>query len=954
MMIESESLPKPLPALAGSALAPALTAAHIQTWDWELGSSRMRWSGDDDARPAPPNYQAFLSLIHPADRQRVVDAIEAVLAGDSASLQVEYRGLPETGTPRWYLLAGSLIRDRRGGAERLAGIRQDITEYHDAITRLRRTEKRHSEAEALVHMGSWELDIRTGMAAWSEEEFRLLGYAPGQVSASYQNFLDAVHPEDRAAVVLEIERALQGDVKLYRVEHRVRLDGGGERHVLQQGRVGFDADGRPARLIGTTLDITDRVLAEKALQDSHAQWDHIMDFFQDAVYVVDLDDRIVRANRAFYELTGLTPETALGRSIMEIMHPHGEPVPCPVCRARQGREDTLVTMEADHPDNPVGRPIEIMVRMIRGTDGEVGAILMALRDLTRTRETEDELRRLNAHIRVLMESAGEGIYGVNREGQCTFINNAALRMLGMEREQVIGRAIQDLVRCTDADAKQASASESLVFSVMTSGRGERSDGELLRRSDGECFPVEYSAYPTTEMDRVTGAVVVFRDVTEARELNRRMDYLATHDALTGLVNRHAFEQRLRMALEASHRHGSEHVMCYLDLDQFKVVNDTCGHVAGDELLRQLSTLLHERIRQTDMLGRLGGDEFGVLLENCQIEEALRIAQELARTVQEFRFIWENKSFTLGVSIGVAGIDRSTRDVGSALAQADAACYMAKEGGRNRIHLYQRDDVEMVQRHGEMQWVARLQEALAEDHFCLRYQLIEPAGGSNGALHCEMLVCLCNRGAEMIPPGAFLPAAERYNLMPAIDRWVVDAVLDWLQASPGELSRLALCSINLSGTSLSDEDFHGFLIRRIRESGLPAEKLCFEITETAAVTNLSAAIRLIRELKKLGCRFALDDFGSGMSSFGYLKELPVDYLKIDGAFVKDILNDPVDRAMVAAIRDIGHVMGIGTIAEFVESEAIREVLQEIGVDYVQGYGIARPGLLPAPGEPLLPA
>ena len=932
-----------------SALAPALAAADIRTWDWDPASSRMRWSARDGVRPGPASYQSFLGQLHPADRQRVVDAIEAALGGGQ-TLYVEYRSLPEAGTPRWFLLAGSPIRDRQGRVLRMVGICQDITDYHDAIARLRRRELRHSEAEALVHLGSWELDVRTGMAAWSDEEYRLLGYQPGAVRPSYQKFLDAVHPEDRAAMVLEIERALQGEVELYRVEHRVVLADGGERHVLQQGRVSFDAEGRPARLIGTTLDITHRVEAEKALQDSRAQWDHIMDFFQDAVYVLDLDDRIVRANRAFYELTGLTPETALGRSIMDVMHPDGEPVPCPVCQARQRRQDTLVTLEADHPDNRFGRPIEVMVRMIRGSSGEISAVLLALRDLTRTRATEDELRRLNAHIRLLMESAGEGIYGIDREGLCTFINSAALRMLGLEREQVLGRPIQTLIRCgTDGD--DAAAVKSLVFSVMASGRGERSEAELLRRSDGECFPVEYSAYPTTEKDRVTGAVVVFRDVTEARELNRKMDYLANHDALTGLVNRHAFEQRLRLALEASSRNASEHVLCYLDLDQFKVVNDTCGHVAGDELLRQLSTLLHERIRHTDMLGRLGGDEFGVLLEDCQTGEALRIAQELARTVQEFRFMWENKTFSLGVSIGLAAIDRSTRDVGTALAQADAACYMAKEAGRNRIHLYQRDDVETAQRHGEMQWVSRLQEALAQDHFCLRYQLIEPTGGAAEGLHFEMLVALCNRGAEMIPPGAFLPAAERYNLMPAIDRWVVNAVLDWLQAGPGVLERLALCSINLSGTSLSDEDFHRFLIHRIRASGVPAQKLCFEITETAAVTNLSAAIRLIRELKQLGCRFALDDFGSGMSSFGYLKELPVDYLKIDGAFVKDILSDPVDRAMVTAICDIGHVMGVRTIAEFVESDAIREVLQEIGVDYVQGYGVAWPQLLPPAGEPL---
>jgi diguanylate cyclase (GGDEF)-like protein len=437
--------------------------------------------------------------------------------------------------------------------------------------------------------------------------------------------------------------------------------------------------------------------------------------------------------------------------------------------------------------------------------------------------------------------------------------------------------------------------------------------------------------------------VLFSQISQERKLRKQLSYQASHDALTGLINRFEFENHLTDALESVYQKDVTHALLYIDLDQFKIVNDTCGHVAGDELLRQLSTVLQQRIRGSDVLVRLGGDEFGVLLGNCTPENALKVANGLLNTVQEFRFVWEDKTFVIGASIGIAIIDRDSESIADIMKAADAACYSAKDAGRNRVHIFGKDDKSFVDRYGEMQWVTRINEALEKDNFLLFCQQIMPVddvGGSSPAL-IEILVRMKDESGKIIPPGAFIPAAERYHLMTSLDRWVVKTTFEWLSSNARITQQLGKCSINLSGQSISDARFLDYLLQSFGEYTVPAEKICFEITETAAITNLSMATQFITRLREIGCSFALDDFGSGLSSFAYLKNLPVDYLKIDGSFVKDIVEDPIDEAMVRSINEIGHVMGKETIAEFVENDRILAKLEEIGVDYVQGFGIDRP-------------
>jgi diguanylate cyclase (GGDEF)-like protein len=440
---------------------------------------------------------------------------------------------------------------------------------------------------------------------------------------------------------------------------------------------------------------------------------------------------------------------------------------------------------------------------------------------------------------------------------------------------------------------------------------------------------------------VIGAVLALHDVTVLRNMARQMAYQARHDPLTGLINRGEFELRLAQVLESARSGHTQHALCYLDLDQFKIVNDTCGHVAGDELLKQLTAQLQARVRETDTLARLGGDEFGILLEHCPMEEAAATADALRQVVKRFRFAWQDKLFDIGASIGLVPITAESGSLVDVMSAADSACYVAKDHGRNRIHVYQPEDSALVQRRGEMQWVHRVNRALGEDRFRLLYQRVLSLAPGEADRYCEILVRMVDEHGEMVPPMAFIPAAERYQLMPALDRWVLNAALAALQTHAPALADISVCAVNLSGQSLCDDHFLTSVVGLLDDARIDPGRICFEITETAAIANLSRATRFINVLKGMGCRFALDDFGSGLSSFSHLKHLPVDFLKIDGAFVRDMAGDPVDAAMVEAINRIGHVMGIRTIAESVENDTTLAALRRLGVNFAQGSAIARP-------------
>ncbi|MFP4130644.1 EAL domain-containing protein [Thiohalospira sp.] len=577
--------------------------------------------------------------------------------------------------------------------------------------------------------------------------------------------------------------------------------------------------------------------------------------------------------------------------------------------------------------------------------------LIAAAALYRVNRSQRELEREKERVQTTLHSIGDGVVTTDAGGVIDYMNPAAEELLGIRAGEALARPLEAIFaledestgRRLDHPVREAMRENSTLCSALPAA---------LVRPDGRHHPIEHTAAPIHgQAGRVVGAVLIFRDVGEVRRLSRQLSYQASHDALTGLINRREFENRLQNALESAHNEGEEHALCYLDLDQFKLVNDTCGHAAGDELLKQLAERIRGRVRASDTVARLGGDEFGVLLESCPPERARTIAEELRETVRVFRFVWDNQSFEVGVSIGLVPIDSDSGGLVGLLAAADAACYVAKDHGRDRIHIYHSEDADLERHHGEMEWAQRLRLALDEDQFCLYHQpfrTLNPAlEGDTG--FSEVLLRLRQEGGEIVPPMAFIPAAERYNLMPAIDYWVVDRVIRQLESRSTPFGARERVSVNLSGQSLSEPATLDRLLKRLDASTADPKRLCFEITETAAVANLTAAGDFIGELRQRGCCVALDDFGSGLSSFAYLKHMPVDLLKIDGSFIRDMLADPTDRAFVESINQIGHIMGIRTVAEFVESDALMEALQAMGVDYAQGFAIAHP--TPLQGIPL---
>jgi diguanylate cyclase (GGDEF)-like protein len=441
--------------------------------------------------------------------------------------------------------------------------------------------------------------------------------------------------------------------------------------------------------------------------------------------------------------------------------------------------------------------------------------------------------------------------------------------------------------------------------------------------------------------QLQGEIDNHRRTAEALEQEKELvSYQATHDPLTGLINRREFERRLTEVLHQASVEDSHHVLLYMDLDQFKIVNDTCGHVAGDALLQQLSLTFKDCIRQNDSLARLGGDEFVVLLNSCNLDNALRVAETLRRTIQDFHFAWEGKTFRVGVSIGAVGVDRYSGGIRNLISAADSACYMAKEKGRNRVQLYLKTDEELVRQQGEMLWVTRITEALNNDKFelfCLPIVNLSPTGSASH--HYEILLRLREPNGDLTPPGAFIPAAERYNMITQVDRWVVDHIFDYLrQRRRADKLRF---SINLSGKSMGDKALLEHIESRFRNGDVGKHEICFEISESAAIISLAAARHFMESLRLFGCHFSLDDFGRGMSSFSYLKTLSVDYLKIDGTFIRDIVIDPVARAMVNAINQVAHTMNLRTIAEYTESQSILDELQRLEIDYAQGFHICKP-------------
>ena len=677
-------------------------------------------------------------------------------------------------------------------------------------------------------------------------------------------------------------------------------------------------------------DITERKAAMQRLEVLQFAIDNSVVpvyFYDDKANITYVNKSACQAlGYTYYELTGMkvfdvdpnvTPE------VWKTLYPN----------VKAGRAGTIPSTNK-RKDGTIF-PVEVTPTNMTFGDLEFGCSVNL--DISYRVAAEKAMRESEEKFRLIADTSPVALI-IHRmsDGTILYANNTAGTLFNRKLDKISGFPVTSLF---DKEESRNRFMEVLAGGELIYGR------ELMLGNIGsKTLWVSINA-KTIELHGEKVVCCALQDVTEAHNLSLQLSYQAAYDSLTGLVNRREFEARLERVIQTAREKGTENALCYLDLDQFKVINDTSGHIAGDELLRQLGHILQTHIRKRDTLARLGGDEFAVLLENCSLLQAKRAANAIREAVQKFRFVWDEKVFNIGVSIGLVPIDRPDEGITEVMRRADTACYQAKENGRNRIHVYHAADEELSQRHGEMQWVNRITMALEQNRLQLWAQKIIPIRTPAAKReHYELLLRMVDEQGQTIPPGAFLPAAERYNLIARIDHWVITQTLGWFAQHPGKYRKLRLCSLNISGQSLTNEDFFQEIIANLTKYKLSGEKFCFEVTETAAIANLDSATHFIHSLKKLGCKFALDDFGSGLSSFAYLKNLPVDFIKIDGVFIKDLHTDPMHLALVKSINEVGHVMGKKTIAEFVENKQILKKLKSIGVDHAQGYGIAKPELM----------
>ncbi|HEX7080843.1 MAG TPA: EAL domain-containing protein [Gammaproteobacteria bacterium] len=695
---------------------------------------------------------------------------------------------------------------------------------------------------------------------------------------------------------------------------------------------------RLAQLAGIAIR---RKLDETALRESEARYRGLFDNVVDGVFQTTVEGDLISANPALMRMLGLDEDEPV--ESLRIIDFYADPKDRERLLAALAAGDGFVRGFEYRLKRRNGGTMVVVenCRLVKDADGRPLYLEGTVTDVTERKAAEQALFREKERAQVTLQSIGDAVLTTDASGRIEYLNPVAEQLTGWERRDAQGKSVQEIIQLTDEET--GAVVEPPVLRCLAEGRTVTlTSNVVLTHRLGGSIAIQDSAAPIQDRSgRVIGAVMVFHDVSRERQLHRKLSYYASHDSLTGFINRREFEERLSAAVRAVRQDGAPpFALLYMDLDQFKVVNDTWGHAAGDLLLRQLAEILKARVRSADVIARLGGDEFAVLLADCPVQRAVEIADALREAIAQFRFTWRDGSLQVGVSIGVVPVDASAESVGSVLSAADVACYVAKDLGRNRIHVYEEGDA--AERHQEMQWVARINRAREEERFELFYQPIVPIGDTRGAVPMyELLLRMRNERGDLVPPTTFIPAAERYNLMPSLDRWVISQVMGSLVYREDDACEPYMLAVNLSGTTLSDGRFVDFLLDELHAENVPPGALCFEITETAAIANLGNVVSFMRALKERGCRFSLDDFGTGLSSLTYLKHLPVDYLKIDGQFIRNVTRDPADESMVEAIARMAKALRIQTVAERVEGRDVLKRLGEIGISFAQGFFIAVP-------------
>ena len=658
-------------------------------------------------------------------------------------------------------------------------------------------------------------------------------------------------------------------------------------------------------------------------------------------------DSILYANPAAASLLGVDAGALVGKPVTDLMRPaYRAMLRRQIAeRLKDGQKAEAVEVQLINGEER-GLWAELISNAIDFKGSR--ALLTVARDITHRKSMESSLGRDKLQARTTLESIGEGVITTDTSGVIDYMNEAAEALTGTMRSSGLGKRLTDLIALVD-EVDRESLGDPVQKCLNERRRINLGRRALLlsKQGDRECS-IELTASPIRGPGgNVAGCVLIFHDVTEVRGLARQMSYQASHDALTGLVNRAEFERRLEAALKSARGEDIGHVVCFLDLDRFKAVNDSAGHLAGDNLLREIAAQLKEKVRDSDTVARLGGDEFSLLLIGCPLDKARQIADDVCQAVADYRFVWHDQIFDVGVSIGLVEIGHESGAAENVLNAADSACYVAKQQGRGRVHVYSARDEVVARQRGEVQWLQRLQRALKENAFELFVQpIISVTGRVEEGPALEVLLRMRDESGTVILPSQFLDSAERYQLMSHIDRWVVQAALTALASGALRLPDNRSCGINLSGQTLGDDDFLEFVVDALDHTGVEPSQLCFEVTESAVVSNIDHAHRFISVLHGMGCRFALDNFGGGIGSFSNLKHLSVDYLKIDGAYTRDLDEDSVNRAMVSAMIKLARTLDFQVVAEQVEDQASFQAVRGMGVDFVQGYVIERPHPLPA--------
>ncbi len=900
-------------------------------WQAIYGLSGVQAAGD-----------GWTATLHPLDRAAVAARWQDC-ARDHGEFDMQFRILRSAEDARQVHVRAQPVIDNKGRMSGYVGSVSDITEPLRMTQRLMEQRNRlHSILEG-TNVGTWEWDVQTDELVVNERWAELIGYTLEELApTTITTWKRVTHPNDLERASALIERHFRGEIDYYDCEIRMRHKEGHWVWLHDRGRVALrDAAGQPLKMMGTHTDISSRVANAEALRESHCALERTGKIAHVGGWSINLASGRLDWSEATCRVLDLPPGTHM--TVVEALRAY----------APSSREAIAAALEAAQAD---GTPWDLEAEMVTAggrsiwtrVSGEVefenglpARLVGALQDITRRYAAEQELLESRELLQVTLESIGDAVITTDVECAVTWMNPVAEKLTGWARTDASGRPIREVFEIVHEESR--ATVENPVYACLTQGRTvELADRTMLIARDKVEYGIQDSASPIRGRDGlVLGAVLVFHDVSDQRRLNQAMQHRATHDSLTGLINRAEFEHRLKRVFDHAQSAASINALMYIDLDQFKIVNDSCGHRIGDQLLKQVSELLSQCVRKRDTLARLGGDEFGVILEHCSVEQAERVAQQICDEMNEFRFDHDVKRYRIGASIGLVPISDASSSEAAVLQAADSACFAAKDSGRNRVHTWRDTDQSMAVRKGEMRWANRIEQAIDDDRFVLYGQRIASTNATSSKGHCEILLRMRGTGDAIIPPGAFLPAAERYHLASRLDRWVFCHVFEFMNGQGARLDALDTIAVNLSGQSIGDPEFLRFVAGLLPTARFDVRKLCFEITETAVITHIDAARHFIREMRALGIRIALDDFGAGASSFGYLKSLPVDYLKIDGQFIRNILDNPLDLVAVRCFIEVARVIGIETIAEFVENAQILAKIEELGVDFAQGYLVHRP-------------